>query len=74
MTKITGTRVVYACPLCQTAFSHPLNYCSRCPGKLIRREVPFSYKENPKGYFEGIDGSKKYKEWLESHGLKRGEV
>lgn len=68
MTK--ATRTVYVCSNnCGVAYHHPLNYCPKCPGKLIKRELPWDSKTNPKGYFEGPNGCKKYDEWLAENGL-----
>jgi hypothetical protein len=65
------TRAVYVCSNnCGIAYHHPLTYCTRCPGKLIRRELPWDGEKYPKGYFEGLDGDKKYKEWIKNNGLE----
>lgn len=64
------TRHVYACTLCTCAYHHPLNYCPQCPGRLVRRDLPWDDKKYPKGYFEGLDAGEKYKKWLAAHGLK----
>lgn len=65
------TRRVYVCSNnCGIAYHHPLQYCPRCPGKLVLRELEFDWKKNPKGYFEGENGNEKYAQWLKSHGLE----
>ena len=63
------TRTVYACSNCGTAYHHPLIYCPRCPGRLVKRELPWDSKKNPEGYFTGPEADKKYAEWLKENGL-----
>jgi len=68
--EIPTTQYVYACTICDTAYHHPLIYCPRCPGKLVRRDLPWDGEKNPKGWFEGKGAAEKYAEWLKQNGLR----
>lgn len=35
-----STHPMYVCPRCGWGHYHPLAYCARCPGKLVRKEIP----------------------------------
>lgn len=34
------THPMYVCERCGWGHYHPLSYCNRCPGRLVRRDVP----------------------------------
>src|SRR5258708_384713 len=71
MTKLPMKRSVYVCSNnCGIAYHHPLVHCPRCPGKLVKRELPWDGAKNPKGYFEGVGATKKYDQWLAENKLE----
>ena len=67
------TRKMRVCQQCNTAYWHPLNYCQKCPGKIItvEREIsgPIEIKERLKYY-----DVKDYEKWLANAGLKDGRI
>lgn len=68
---MTKTRIVYVCEKgCAVAYHHPLTYCPKCPGKLVRRELPWDDVTNPRGWFEGPNSSERYKKWINENGFK----
>lgn len=41
---MSHTHRMYCCDRCSYAQYHPLSYCPRCPGKLVKRDVPHPYE------------------------------
>lgn len=66
---MTTTRIVYVCSNgCNVAYHHPLNYCPRCPGRLVQKRLPWDGELHPEGYFTGKDASLAYKDWVNKNG------
>lgn len=63
-------RTMRVCPICNHAYWHPLQYCLKCPGKLVERVVEGPITVNPGTWGEVKD----YDTWLKNAGLKDGGV
>lgn len=69
------TRKMRVCNQCNTAYWHPLNYCQRCPGRIVTiiREIsgPIEITER-RTYYD----VKNYDKWLAENGpdLKDGGI
>lgn len=66
-----ATRTLYVCNLCSTAYCHPLQYCSTCPGKLSQTKIEYKFLS---GNYSTAEWLKNHNKQLAIHGLKDGGI